>query len=354
MRLSLADIAQAQQDEAVARRLADLKTLLKRYPLPELADKRIFITGATGFVGYWLLLAIETMNQQGANIHGCALSRHPDMFLSRCPEFRDISWLKWIKGDIRSYRFPKESFDAFIHGATDTSPEAAAQPSELLDTIIEGTRHVLDHAVASGTRRVLLLSSGAIYGEQPQSLDHIQENYTGACDPLDYRNAYGEGKRIMEMLGATYSRTHDIEPVVARCFAFVGHGLPAHLAIGQFIRDAQENECIVVNGDGAQVRSFLYAADLAVWLLALLSRGKSGRAYNVGSPHGSTLAEVARIVQEIVAPGKSVKFSGSHVTTTRHRYVPDTSAAEHELGLYAWTNLHDAIRKTGEFLKIGT
>jgi dTDP-glucose 4,6-dehydratase len=326
--------------------MADLESLFAAYPLPELAGQRLFITGATGFIGYWLQLAIHSLNRRGAGIQVVALSRNPESFLVAHPECQAMNWLSWTQGDVRHYDFPEGHFDAFIHGAADTSPAAAANPIELFDTIVSGARHVLDHALAAKTRRILLLSSGAIYGEQPHQVERLCETDAFACAPFQADNAYGEGKRAMEMLGASYAHTHGIEPVVARCFAFIGHGLPEHLAISQFIRDAQENEFIAVNGDGRQLRSFLYAADLAVWLLALLCRGKAGVAYNVGASHAITLAEAAESVRSVLAPAKRVEVLGNASASARQRYVPDTRRITGELKVDIWTDMETAILKT--------
>lgn len=325
--------------------IGDLAPLLAAYPLPELAGKRIFLTGATGFMGYWLLLALCCLNRSGAGIRVHALSRNPEAFLERHPEFRKLPWLTWTAGDVRRYAIPPGRFDAVIHGAADTSPAAAAEAEELQDSIVGGTRRVIEHAVASGARRMLVLSSGAVYGEQPSDIERLAESapFSGAAVGAK-RDGYLEGKRIMETLA--FEPRREVEIVVARCFAFIGHGLPAHLAVGQFIRDAQENLEISVNGDGRPVRSFLYAADLAVWLLALLAKGRPQQAYNVGSPQGMPLVVAAQLVRDVVAPGKSVSIKGAGGGSARQRYVPDTAKAERELGVRVWTPFPEAIRLT--------
>ncbi|HEX5392716.1 MAG TPA: NAD(P)-dependent oxidoreductase [Rhodocyclaceae bacterium] len=324
--------------------LGDLAPLLAAYPLPELRGQRLFITGATGFMGYWLLLAIHCLNRNSAGIQVHALSRDPEAFLARRPECQEMEWLTWVQGDARDYSFPPARFDAILHGAADTSPEAARHAEELKADIVVGTRHVLDHATACGAKRILLLSSGTVYGEQPETLTRLEESAPCSAEPSSKLDGYLAGKRIMESLAL--SQAHKPEPVIARCFAFVGYGLPSHLAVGQFIRDAKENAEIAVNGDGRPVRSFLYAADLAVWLLALLAKGRSGQAYNVGSPNGMPLAEVAATVRDTLAPGKPVVIKGATSNHARQRYVPDVRKAEQELGLGVWTQFPEAIRLT--------
>lgn len=294
-------------------------------------------------MGSWLLLAVHCLNRSGADILVHALSRDPDAFLARHPECREMSWLRWSKGNVRHYAIPDERFDAIIHGAADTSPAAAANAAELQSSIVDGTQRVLGHAIDCGARRVLLLSSGTVYGEQPVDIERLEESFPFQ-DTVGGVDGYLEGKRAMEKLAFTADKR--LETVVARCFAFVGYGLPAHLAIGQFIRDAREGDAVVVNGDGQPVRSFLYAADLCVWLLALLAKGASRQAYNVGSPEGRSLAETAVIVRNALSPGKPVIIKGATGSSVRRRYLPDVSKAERELGLRAWTCLPEAVRQT--------
>ena len=175
-------------------------------------------------------------------------------------------------------------FDYVIHAATAVRADLISQnPLDMLDTITLGTRHVLDMAVQCNVKRVLLTSSGAVYGRQPCDISAMGEDYLGALDVADPLSVYGHGKRIAELLCRIYKQQYGIEIVIARCFAFVGPylDLGIHFAIGNFIRDGLRGDPIKVSGDGTAVRSYLYAADLAIWLWTLLLKATSGQVYNV-------------------------------------------------------------------------
>jgi dTDP-glucose 4,6-dehydratase len=140
-------------------------------------------------------------------------------------------------------------------------------------------------------------------------------------------------------------------------FAFVGPYLPldAHFAIGNFIGDGLARRSLQVRGDGTTVRSYLYASDMAIWLWRVFAKGVDGRAYNVGSEQGMTIAELADQVAAAFEPRPEVRILG-HGTTggAASRYVPDTSRARGELGLVQQVNLASAIRKTIAWHRVRT
>ena len=200
-------------------------------------------------------------------------------------------------------------------------------------------------------RRLLFVSSGAVYGRQPPELSHVGEEYLGAPDPCAPGSAYGEGKRAAELLCSLAARETGMEAVLARCFAFSGPYLPldAHFAIGNFVRDALEGGPIRVAGDGSPIRSYLYGADLAVWLWTMLAQGKGGHPYNVGSERTVSIAELAQTVARVLGVAKGVEIAGRTVPgRLPERYVPSTRRAREELGLSETFELEHAILRMAE------
>ncbi len=324
----------------------------------EVRGQTIFITGGTGFFGCWLLESFIWINDHlNLGASAVVLTRNPNAFKSRVPHLALHPSIRLLEGDVRSFSFPKGSYPFVIHAATDASVSLNEEdPLLMFDTVVNGTRRVLDFASSHGTRKLLLTSSGAVYGKQPSTLTYIPEDYMGAPDPLDPGSAYGEGKRAAELLCSIYAKTFGIEMKIARCFAFVGPYLPldAHFAIGNFIRNAIMNKPIVVKGDGSPLRSYLYAADLAVWLWTILFLGKSGRAYNVGSSEIIAIAELAKDISQKVSPKVTVKFDQADTILSRNNnFIPSTAKAEKELNLRVLINRSDGINKTINWRKIG-
>ena len=329
-----------------------------RAPLAGLDGASLLITGGTGFFGTWLVALLAHARQKlDVTLDIAILTRDPERFEDEQTWLATRPFISLIRGDVRFFEFPKGRFTHIVHAATDTSAAADRDPAALMDSIVGGTRRVLEFAAATGVTRLLYVSSGAIYGPQPQGVERIDETCLGACDPLDPRSAYGQAKRLAEQMCVCAAKGTAIEPVIARAFAFVGPGLPldGHFAIGNFIGDAVRGQAISVIGDGTPLRSYLYAGDLAAWLVTLLVAGAPGTAYNVGSDQVIAVGELARRIAGLLPGAAGVEMKGRAADgAPRSCYVPSIDKARRELSLDVWTPLDEAICRTAKRARAAT
>ena len=116
------------------------------------------------------------------------------------------------------------------------------------------------------------------------------------------------------------------------------------------MNDCLNQRPIEIRGDGTAYRSYLYAADLAVWLWTILARGESCRAYNVGSERALSIAELAATVAAELEPSTVIRVLGvPRPGVAAERYVPDTTRARMELGLDELIPLEEAVRRTAKW-----
>ncbi|MGD0892780.1 MAG: NAD-dependent epimerase/dehydratase family protein [Terracidiphilus sp.] len=342
----------------MSRLTADLEWIGSATPdlWEELRGQRIFLTGGTGFFGCWLVESFCHINRHrslGAQL--TILTRNPQAFAQKCPHLASDPAVTLLAGDVRTFEFPAGDYRYVIHAATEASASQAAEaPLEMLSTIIAGTERALQFAASHRTRKFLLTSSGAVYGRQPTSMTHVPETYAGAPDPLDPANVYAEGKRTAELLCALYVKKAGIECKIARCWAFCGPHLPLdrHFAIGNFIGDVLAGRPIQIQGDGTPRRSYLYAADLAVWLWTILFQAPALVPINVGSARDVSILELAQIVAATLNPATEIRVLQQAVPgAAPARYVPSVDRAREMLGLRESTPLKEIIRRTADWYR---
>ena len=298
-----------------------------------LAGANVFITGGTGFVGSWLLESFVWADTH-LNLHAriFVLTRNPAKFRADRPHLAREACMHILHGDLETFPFPAEEFHYVIHAAAESG----------------STQRILEMAKTSGTRRLLYTSSGAVFGDQPADVEKVDEEFVS---PVECCTPYGRAKRETETL-CVRAADAGLGVVIGRLFAFVGPYLPLdkNFAVGNFVRDARMGGPIEVKGDGTPLRSYLYAADLAIWLWTLLIEGVPGRTYNVGSDQAISILDLARTVESVCGVERGIRVASKPTMGVKpKRYVPSIARARAELRLEPWIGLEEGIRRMFNF-----
>ena len=321
----------------------------------EMGNSSFFITGGSGLFGAWILSFFNwSVKRKYADPKLTILSRQ---------DFSSSSSVKFICGDIKNFKNYDLKYTYTLHMAAPSASETYRSMDELdkFQVLAKGTEALLNSARLNTEKRTLILSSGALFGGFDETkVDKISESERHAPAYADDLQALSIGKRVAEFLTKEFCCKGYIDASIARCFSFIGPGLPTdlHYAVGNFVAQAVAGENIVIRGSGRPIRSFMHLGDMVFWIMTILFRGRTGEDYNVGSKNGISILELAKEIvdvletrSEIVILGEPDKTSGN---SSNYYYVPDTCKAESELGLFCRTELRTSIKEYADYLQMAS
>jgi len=320
--------------------------------LEELNQSSVLITGGSGFMGSWILETIQYLNEKfnkGIEVH--VISRNREKYLASIPHIARMPYVNIIRSDVRSVSELPRNINYVIHAAANPDNRMhSSRPLETVCSISDGTS-ALVRAVdrVSNLKMFVNMSSGNVYGKQPETLNKIPENFTGTVSSTDLNTVYAEAKRFSESL-ITAARSELRLPVVnLRPFSFLApyQAPDAPWAANTFINDAINGRPIRILGDGETVRTVMYGADLALWILVIMTKGVTGSVYNVGSDDGRKLHDLAYMVAAHFSPKPDVLLNTSLAgNITNSISVPDIDKAKKDFNLKVFTNTKLTVERT--------
>ena len=320
-------------------------------PLPyeKLNGATVAVTGAGGLVGNYLMRALDAARRvHGLNLSLVALCRNPERTHA---QLRGVEPLTCLEYDSTRPLTANFRADYILHAAANAHPLAFSNdPVGTMQSNILGTMNLLEHIRETGGR-FLLFSTGEIYGERPDLLNGFDETTFGSVDPMNPRACYPESKRAAETLCAAYAQQYGVDALAARLTYTYGATITDQnsRADAQFLRKALAGEDIVLKSEGAQVRSYCYAADAASALLTLMLKGETAKAYNIANPdcavsireYAETLAGLAGVRVVFDLPPEEERRGYSAVT----RAVLNPGRLL-DLGWHAEYDLREGLRRT--------
>ncbi|MHB0875723.1 MAG: NAD-dependent epimerase/dehydratase family protein [Anaerolineae bacterium] len=297
---------------------------------------RFLITGGAGFLGGALA---NRLAAEGDEVHVL------DDLSAGDPSQLSADVL-FTRGDVRD--IPKlwsllQDTDCVYHLAAKVSvPASNLYPRDYNDVNVGGTVCLLEAIRDVGVPRVVLASSGAVYGEQ-------QQQPIGESAPPHPGSPYAVSKLAAEYYCLTIGRLHGFEPVVLRVFNAYGprQPLPASHApvVPSFLKRALNGGSIVVFSDGYQTRDFVYIDDV---IDALVNAGRwpglGGRVVNVGSGQQHSIRELLALVETVSGHRISPIYNTGQDGGISHA-VADISLARELLGYEPKVQLEVGLRR---------
>ncbi|WP_267639836.1 UDP-glucuronic acid decarboxylase family protein [Haloarchaeobius amylolyticus] len=310
-----------------------------------MTPQRALVAGGAGFIGSHLC---DTLLDEGYRVYcidnfGSGRSGNIDHLLDN-PRFE----LQEV--DIRQ-PLALPPVDEIYHLASRASPQDFTDfPVRIALTNTEGTRNLLDHAVACEAK-MLFASTSEVYGDpkvHPQ-----EESYTGNVNIRGPRGCYDESKRFGETLTVAYEQEYDLDVRTARIFNTYGPRMRPDdgRVIPNFVTQALTGRDLTVYGDGSQTRAFCFVDDLIRGLRRLMdAEDLQGEVVNIGSEQEVSINELAETVLSLCDTDSGLTHKPLPEDDPAKRR-PDLTKARDILGFEPEVDLKNGLERTIEYVK---
>jgi CDP-glucose 4,6-dehydratase len=308
-------------------------------------DRPVFVTGATGLVGGWLM---KRLVELGARPVALVRDWVPECDMVRT---RLIERVTVVRGDVRDQALLERALgeyeiDTVIHLAAQTIVGIANRnPPSTFETNVGGTWALLEASRRSPkVRQIVLASSDKAYGEH-ERLPYDEDA------ALKGRHPYDVSKSCADLIGQAYARTYDLPVVITRCGNFFGGGdLNWNRLLPGTIRSLLRGERPIIRSDGTPLRDYFYVEDGAAAYLLLAQRlaqqpALRGEAFNFSNEQPMTALEVVRRIQAVMGTRLQPEILSEAANEIPHQSL-SAAKARRRLGWRPLFTFDEGLRRT--------
>jgi CDP-glucose 4,6-dehydratase len=262
--------------------------------------RRVFVTGATGLVGTWLVKDLQTL---GAQVVALVRDADPQSEFYRSGDYRRTAIVQGCLEDFRTLEraINEHEIDTVFHLAAQPIVGAAFRsPLQTFEANIRGTYNLLEacRRHAGLVRRVVIASSDKAYGTQPQ-LPYTEDM------PLQGVFPYEVSKSCADLIAQSYHRTYELPVAIARCGNIYGGGdLNWSRIVPDAIRSALEGRRLVIRSDGTYIRDYIYVKDVSAAYLHLAMHLDDpqvrGEAFNFSPEQAVSVLDLVTSIQRLI------------------------------------------------------
>jgi CDP-glucose 4,6-dehydratase len=266
-------------------------------------ERRVFVTGATGLVGSWL---VKDLLAQGACLIALVRDADPQSELYRSGNIR---WISVVNGALEDYwtlerAINEHEVDTVFHlGAQTIVGTAHRLPLSTFEANIRGTYNLLEacRQHKDMLQRVVIASSDKAYGEQ-SNLPYTEDM------PLNGRHSYEVSKSCADLIAQAYYHTYGLPVAIARCGNVYGGGdLNWSRIVPGTIRSFIRGERPIIRSDGTYVRDYIYVKDIARAYMRLAEclghERVRGEAFNFSTESPMSVLELVAVIQKLMDYG---------------------------------------------------
>ena len=265
-------------------------------------DSIFLITGGTGYIGSLIVKSLQKAKISKIFVVIRDIEKAKKIY-------DNLNGIEFVIQDLTENIHIQENVDYIIHTASPTSSKFFIEkPVETIDSIVLGTKNILNFVFRNKIKSMVYLSSMEVFGSVDSNAP-CGERDIGYIDIQNVRSSYSESKRLSELMCNSYVKEFGVNVSIARLSQIFGAGIFEwdNRVFKQFATSVLNGEDIVLHTKGDSYGNYTYSADAVEAILLLLLKGEAGHTYNVVNERNTmTIKEMAELVVATV-PDKKLK-----------------------------------------------